>query len=325
MKIKKTNMYQCGKSFFNNPKSWLLATILTSSFAAQAAENPERSEGSNVVKENFVPNDTISSSEDVLDLTEAFSNVARTDSVANDSVAAQSFDAMQKIMSLTDDAVYAIAQFEGVRCRAYKDRAANGLPTIGIGNTVLANGRKVRIGDCLKSEAELIECVKVHIAERIAPVMARTLDVEHMGDAQIVSLIDLAYNCGAGVFEKRGQATDLSLNINEFVQTGSTSAREKLDRYFKMKVYAGGKRLPQLEKRRAAEFRMFVKNDDDLLKAYREANLGVMYSIRPDKIREAEDLATHLREAKIGYNLTDTISNQVNALPLRYQNRGNSK
>ncbi len=315
MKIKK--MYQCGKSFFNNPKSLLLATVLTSSFAStsHAAETPERSDEKLFNTETLVPNDSVNASEDVWDLSTAFSDSIKTDSVANDSVATPSFDAMDKVMSLTDDAVYVIAHFEGVRCRAYKDRAARGLPTIGIGNTVLANGRKVKIGDCLKSEAELIECVKVHIAERIAPVMSRTLDIEHLGDAQIVSLIDLAYNCGAGVFEKGGRATDLSLNINEFAQTGSASAREKIDRYFKTKVYAGGKKLPQLEKRRAAEFRLFSENDNDLLSAYREANLGVLYGMSPNAIRTERDLHSQMREIKVGYNLPDTISRQLNKLP----------
>lgn len=323
MKLKR--IYQCGRDFFRSPRStWLALTIATLPSVSFAKGTEEKLEENVFAKEITVPNDTInhlgSIPEDTLDLTEALNDsAAMPDTLATDSMSAQTFNAEQRIMSLADDAIYVIAQFEGVKCRAYRDKNARGLPTIGIGNTVHANGRRVRIGDCLKSEEELIECVKVHIKDRIVPIMSRTLDIEHMGDAQIVSLIDLAYNCGAGVFEKKGEPTDLAKNLNAFVQTGDSLALKDLDTYFKLKVYAGGKRLPALEKRRAAEFRMFVKNDHDLLKACREANLGVMYSMKAQDIREEEDLSSQLKEITVGYNLTDTISNQVNMLPIRYR------
>ncbi len=319
MKIKK--MYQKKDKFLKRLKSWLL--VLASPLAAQAESVPENEENG-ITKEITLPNDTTVHFNFVSNEMCDFSDSTRmvVDSLATDTLSSKKFDAFGKVMSLFDDALYVIAHFEGVKCQAYPDRNARNLPTIGIGNTIHANGRKVKLGDCFYSEKELTECVRVHIAERIAPIMARSLDIEKMGDAQIVALIDFAYNCGAEIFETNGQPTKLTNDINDFVQNGSEAALQDIDKYLRVtKSYSEGKRFSPLVKRRTFEFRMFAENDIDLLKACREANLGVVYGFSVRNIQEDNDLAERIKKIAIGYNLSDTISKQVKALLPGYRKR----
>ena len=58
--------------------------------------------------------------------------------------------------------LYVIAHFEGMKSRAYYDKAAK-IWTINLGNTIRPDGKPVRPGDCIRTEEQALEYVSAHI------------------------------------------------------------------------------------------------------------------------------------------------------------------
>lgn len=146
---------------------------------------------------------------------------------------------IKKLALVSAVAVSAICGFEGYREYAYRD--AVGVPTIGYGTT-----KGVKMGDTTtRQEAK-------EFVVRDASVMARQMQsvikvplYQHEWD----SLVSLVYNIGIGNFKK----STLLKKLNRRDYSGACSQ-------IKRWVYAGGKKLKGLERRRESEYQMCIGN-----------------------------------------------------------------
>ena len=126
----------------------------------------------------------------------------------------------------------AIATYEGYRGDAYKDSV--GVPTIGYGETA-----GVKIGDKTTPERALVQLLES--TEKHADAIRQCIHVplyQHEFDAYV----SLSYQIGAGAFCR-------STLIKKLNKGDYTGACNELDKW----VYAGGKKLPGIVKRRQKE------------------------------------------------------------------------
>ena len=132
-----------------------------------------------------------------------------------------------------------IKAFEGFSRDAYRDAA--GVLTIGYGHT----GRDVREGDRISTYGAE-QLLLLDLGECEAAV--RRLHVAHT-QGQFDALVSFAFNLGVGRLNR-------STLIKVIRKGGSKTA---IQREFKRWVYAGGKRLAGLEKRRQWEATRFFE------------------------------------------------------------------
>lgn len=145
-------------------------------------------------------------------------------------------------MKLTKEGVALIKRFEGFRDKAYRD--AVGVWTIGYGHTAMAGPPEVKPGlkidraqaaDILRRDLEMF-------AEGVRKLLARPI-----GERQFSALVSFTYNVGLGNFRKS--------SVLAAVNAGALDA---VPRRLQLWVKAGGRVLPGLVKRRAAEAALFV-------------------------------------------------------------------
>ena len=129
-------------------------------------------------------------------------------------------------------------EMEGCRLEAYEDAA--GVPTIGYGHT-----KNVRMGDRI-SEYWAKELLRDDIEE--AEWQVKELKVART-EGQLDALTSFAFNLG---IERLKESTLLKI-----IRKGGSKAA--ITREFKRWVYADGKRLPGLVKRREWEARRFFE------------------------------------------------------------------
>ena len=129
-------------------------------------------------------------------------------------------------------------QFEGLRLSPYLCPA--GVPTIGYGSTMYADGRRVTQLDraITKDEAEAI--LTADLAKRLPQVQKLCPGADTPG--RLGALLDFAYNCGVGALE--GSTLRKRVNAGQWDQVPA-----ELRKW----VRGGGKVLPGLVKRREAE------------------------------------------------------------------------
>lgn len=121
---------------------------------------------------------------------------------------------------------------EGIRLKAYADPV--GIPTICYGET-----QGVHYGDT-KTKTECEEMLYKRIGDYLGPVDKM---MPGLPDNRRISYTDFAYNVGVGTLQKS--------RIPSFEKAGEwKKACAELNRY----VYAGGKKLNGLVKRRAEEY-----------------------------------------------------------------------
>ena len=125
----------------------------------------------------------------------------------------------------------AIATYEGYRGNAYQDSV--GVPTIGFGETA-----GVKMGDKTTPERALVQLLAS--TEKHADAITVPL-YQHEFDAYV----SLSYQIGAGAFCR-------STLIKKLNKGDYTGACNELDKW----VYAGGKKLPGIVKRRQKEKEM---------------------------------------------------------------------
>ena len=128
-----------------------------------------------------------------------------------------------------------IATHEGYRSEAYKDTV--GIPTLGFGETA-----GVKMGDKTTPERALVQLLES--TEKHADAIRQCIHVplyQHEFDAYI----SLSYQIGAGAFCR-------STLIKKLNKGDYTGACNELDKW----VYAGGKKLPGIVKRRQKEKEM---------------------------------------------------------------------
>jgi lysozyme len=148
-------------------------------------------------------------------------------------------------MKLTDDGLNLIKTFEGFRANAYRDPV--GIWTIGYGHTSMAGPPEVKEGmSVTRQEAAII------LARDVAAFSdgVRRLLKRQVNDRQFSALVSFAYNVGLENFRKS--------SVLKAVNDGNDAA---VARRLQLWVKAGGRVLPGLVRRRAAEAAMFAGDD----------------------------------------------------------------
>ena len=238
------------------------------------------------------------------------------------------------------DMLCLVAHFEGVKVNAYWDPHGR-IWTIGIGNTVKPDGTKVKSGDRIKDKDELFEYFKAHVEAYIWPDMQKYLPMSDMTIQEIAALGSLFYNCGSGILRnKDGSPTYLSDVIYscyayathpgsvELVDENDSSvykvdsekaleySKKELVRLMNMKVYAKGKKLDVLVKRRLLEEKIFLgeiimdnKGEFALENSvnFAEQPLGAAYSIPIKAFNDISLVCDSINNCPYGRNLEDSI------------------
>jgi lysozyme len=165
-------------------------------------------------------------------------------------------------MQINELGLALIQKSEGFRARAYRD--AVGVWTIGFGHTSMAGAPEVKQGlviDRAKAEKILARDVAM-FAQGVATAIKTEIN-----DNQFSALVSFAYNVGLGNFRKSSVLT--AVNAGDFVS---------VPRRLALWTKAGGRVLPGLVKRRAAEAELFATPVEsavpDILKPVVEALPG---------------------------------------------------
>ena len=141
-------------------------------------------------------------------------------------------------MTTTEILLQKVMEMEGCRLEAYQDAA--GVPTIGYGHT-----KNVRMGDRI-SEYWAKEMLREDIEE--AEWLVKELGVAKT-EGQLDALVSFVFNLGINRLKES--------TLLEIIRKGGSKAA--ITREFKRWVYADGKRMPGLVKRREWESRRFFE------------------------------------------------------------------
>lgn len=147
------------------------------------------------------------------------------------------------MIDVDDRADALIQRFEGLALSPYLD--AVGVPTIGFGATRGLDGRRVTMAHPPITEEEARQLYERDI-QRFARAVGRLIAVP-VSAAQAGALTSFAYNLGSGAL----QASTLRRRVNALEW-------DDVPYQFSRWVHAGGKRLPGLVRRRAAEAALFM-------------------------------------------------------------------
>ena len=129
-------------------------------------------------------------------------------------------------------------EMEGLRLEAYEDAA--GVPTIGYGHT-----KNVRMGDKI-SEYWAKEMLREDIEE--AEWQVKELGVAKT-EGQLDALVSFVFNLGIGRL--------MTSTLLKVIRNGGSM--QQIKKEFKRWVFAGGKKLPGLVKRREWEAKRFFE------------------------------------------------------------------
>jgi lysozyme len=154
-------------------------------------------------------------------------------------------------MKITAEGLSLIKQFEGFRSVAYRD--AVGIWTIGYGHTAMAGAPEVMPSMTItQSEGEQILARDIEqFARGVRQVLAVTLS-----DRQFSALVSFAFNVGLGNFRKSSVLS--AANRSDFA-----AVVRRLQLWNK----AGGRVLPGLVRRRAAEAALFASEHMEVTQA----------------------------------------------------------
>ena len=145
-------------------------------------------------------------------------------------------------MFMTNEGLELIKQFEGFRATAYRDPV--GVWTIGYGHTSMAGVPDVAAGLTV-TEAEADEILARDV-DQFARGVRALLRVK-LSDGQFSALVSFAYNVGLGALKKSSVLT--AVNARDFAA---------VPRRLQLWTKAGGRVLPGLVRRRAAEAALFA-------------------------------------------------------------------
>lgn len=149
-----------------------------------------------------------------------------------------------------------IKEFEGLRLQAYKCPA--GINTIGWGHAIF-NSNDI-VDNISKQQAEAL--LEIDIS-KAASCLYRNCRNVNLNIYQQAALISFIFNLGGGCFQS--STLRQKLLRGEFVLAGN-----ELDRF----IYAGGKKLNGLIRRRAAERKLFETRI--VAKIDRKVNFGIL-------------------------------------------------
>ena len=148
-------------------------------------------------------------------------------------------------MKTSKNGINLIKEFEGCRLKAYKCPA--GIWTIGIGHTGLVNGKPITEGMTITElMAETLLAIDLQKFENAINTKVKKPLTQNEFD----SLTSLVFNIGIGAFEKS--------SMLKLLNSGHIPlAAGQFDRW----IYAKGKVLNGLKKRRAAEKALFLTHN----------------------------------------------------------------
>ena len=141
-------------------------------------------------------------------------------------------------MTTTEILLQKMMEMEGCRLEAYEDAA--GVPTIGYGHT-----KGVRMGDRI-TQYRAKEMLREDIEE--AEWQVKELGVAKT-EGQLDALVSFAFNLGIGRLTRS--------TLLKVIRDGGSKAQ--ITREFKKWVFAGGKKLKGLERRREWEAKRFFE------------------------------------------------------------------
>ena len=150
-------------------------------------------------------------------------------------------------MRMTDEGLRLIMEFEGFRAHAYRDPV--GIWTIGYGHTSAAGHPHVHEGMHI-TVAQGREILRQDVNKFAAGV--RKLVTTDLTDAQFSALVSFAFNVGLGGLSRSSVLK--AVNARDFAA---------VPRRLALWVKAGGRRLPGLVRRRAAEAALFMSSSTD--------------------------------------------------------------
>ena len=150
-----------------------------------------------------------------------------------------------KITKIGNEGIKLIKFFEGFRSNPYLCPAK--VPTIGYGNTYYPNGKKVTLNDPPIDEnyASQLLLILLDTYEKAVDSYCR----DDINQNQFDALVSFAYNLGTGALKSSTLLKKVNANPND------PSIKFEFDKW----VMAGGKKLPGLIKRRAAEAELYFK------------------------------------------------------------------
>lgn len=141
------------------------------------------------------------------------------------------------------NAIDLIKKYEGFRPQSYQDSV--GVWTIGYGTTRI-NGQPVKAGMTI-TEDQALQLVQQEVNKLWSQI--ESITKVNLNQNQMNALVDFAYNLGFNALK--------SSTLMSKVNTGDfNGAANEFTRW----VYAGGKVLPGLVKRREAERQLFLQN-----------------------------------------------------------------
>ncbi len=158
-----------------------------------------------------------------------------------------------------------IKKFEGCKLDAYL--CPSGVPTIGWGATYYKDGRKVKLGDKI-TQQEADDLLKWQVENKyemqVKLLLGENLNAT-LPELSRDALTSFAFNCGTGALAKSTLLKRVKENKNDLI---------KINTEFNKWVKGGGKVLPGLVKRRAAEFELYLEG---ILSQYTKREIIKMY------------------------------------------------
>jgi len=147
-----------------------------------------------------------------------------------------------KIEKISEEGLNFIAGHEGLRLKAYLCPA--NVSTIGFGTTRYPNGSKVKIGDEITKD-DALKLLKHDVGKFELAVDAMTTD--KVNQNQFDALVSFAYNLGGDALKKSTLLKVVNINPNDL----------RIKKEFQKWVYADGKKLGGLIKRRQDEANLY--------------------------------------------------------------------
>lgn len=143
-------------------------------------------------------------------------------------------------MRISPKGIALIKRFEGYSSSIYLDAA--GLPTIGYGHLLHAHELPRYAGGIDESEATKLLAQDTTVAQIAVATLIRRMLAQHQFDA----LVSFTFNLGSGCLQRS--------SLRRVINAGED---DEVARQWMRFVWAGGRKLPGLVARRAAELALF--------------------------------------------------------------------
>lgn len=190
-------------------------------------------------------------------------------------------------------AIALIEEFEGIEQEAYLDPI--GIPTICAGLTRYPDGTPVQMGDTCSGRV-CAAYLQSMLEDQYIPALGRIPGWERLGKCRKAALISFAWNLGRYFYDSEGFET-----ISSVLKRGAKNpeAYDEMPTALAKYVYAGGKPLEGLKRRRAKEGEIWNQERDGTM----------IYScIIPTFLKKAPIQSRYLSdEGKIGYETGESI------------------